>query len=449
VVVSKELKNLENSSVELTVTVEKEALAAAYKTLLANYAKKAQIKGFRPGKVPASVLETKFGESIRAEAAMEVTEKSLQEIFETIEVKPLPFLPPALTKEMTFDGEPTYTVVYDTYPVFEAPDLTAIEVEEPQVTIGKSDEEAELKLIQDQNSIVIEKDDAVCAKDHIVTINYEELDEAGESLPGSLREDFVFTVGTGYNFYKIDDEIIGMKKDETRVVTKEYPADFEIPELAGKKKQIRVTLTKIKIKQLPELNDELAQDVSEKYSTLADLKADIKKKLTDSSKARVRETMLNSALDAIADASTIDLPRSMVAVELDSSWKNFVARFRTTEANILALLERDGKTKDGLLEEWKPSIEKNLKSRLVMDKVIEAQKIEVTDADVEAELVKQAEASGTNLDELKERYTKGNMMEYVRHDILDTKVFDYILSVVKVKKGKKIAYGEFMKDAEA
>jgi trigger factor len=165
-------------------------------------------------------------------------------------------------------------------PTVKIEDFSGIKIEEPQVEITDEEMNEELKAIQERNAMVLDKKDSEgAANGDIATINYSELDDNGEEIAGSQREGFVFTIGSGENIYKIDDEIIGMKKDDTKEITKTYDADFADKELAGTTKKIKVTVTALKIRDLPELDDELAQDVNEKYKTLDDLKADIKKNL--------------------------------------------------------------------------------------------------------------------------------------------------------------------------
>ena len=262
----KEFKSLEKSAVELTVTIEKAEVESAYKSTLANYVKHAQIPGFRKGHVPQNVLERKYGESIKADTIGTLIDQSFDEIFkEETENRPLPYSQP------------------DVFPKVSVKDFGGINVKEPQVTISDSDLADELKSMQERNAMVIEKKDATVAKDDIVTINYSELGEDGNVIAGSERSDFVFTVGSGENIYKIDDEIIGMKKDETKDITKKYKKDDADPELAGQTKKIRVTIKAVKLRDLPALDDDFAQDCNEKYKTLADMKADIKTILSSNS----------------------------------------------------------------------------------------------------------------------------------------------------------------------
>ena len=223
-VASKEIKCLEKSRVELSVKVDKEFVKKEYDELLAKYSKTAHIKGFRPGKVPASVLERKFGESLVNEAGFNVIEKSLQEALLDVEKKPLPYITPALKDEenlkLALDKDIEFTVEYDTFPEVELGEYKGIEIEVPNVVIKDSDIDRELDKYREQNAIVTEKKGAngKVAKDNVITINYVEVDAEDKEVTGTKRDDFTFTVGTGYNYYKLDDDVIGMKKEEEKII---------------------------------------------------------------------------------------------------------------------------------------------------------------------------------------------------------------------------------------
>ncbi|MDR1747917.1 MAG: trigger factor, partial [Spirochaetaceae bacterium] len=252
--VNKEITRLENSAVKLTITIAKDDVASEYTQLLAKYAKTIQIPGFRKGKVPPSILEQKYGEALKADAVSEIIEKTLGEIFEEIEEKPLPYGSPVMheTPKPSIDQDLVFSVEYDVMPKVEVKSMEGITVEVPQVTVGDEELNEELKAIQERNALVIDKNDGeAAAKGDIVTVNYSELDDKGAVIAGTERQDFVFDIGSGYNIFKFDDDIVGMKKGETSDITKSYPEDFSDSDLAGKTKKIRVTVTALKVRNLP------------------------------------------------------------------------------------------------------------------------------------------------------------------------------------------------------
>ena len=351
---SKNYEKLEKSAVKLTVTVDKSEIEASYKKVTANYTKNAQIPGFRKGHVPASVLERKYGDALKADTLSEVIDASLNEIFSDENEKdnrPLPYAQPQLEKlpELDITKDLTYSVTYDVLPKVEIKNFSGINVKEPQVTVGDAELAEELKAIQERNATVTDKKDSeTVAKDDIVTINYCELDDNGAVIEDSKREGFVFTVGTGENIYKIDDEIIGLKKNESKEITKTYKADDENKDLAGKTKKISVTVTAIKIRNLPALDDELAQDVNSKYKTLDDLKADLKRQMEVAANRRIKEIKNNDLLSQLVEKNQFEIPASMLKAELEGRWNMMAQQFQTTPEQLEKMIVASGQTKEGM-----------------------------------------------------------------------------------------------------
>ena len=446
---TKEFKNLEKSAVELTVTIAKKDVEEAYKSTLSNYTKNAQIPGFRKGHVPANVLERKYGEAIKADTLGSLIDKSFDEIFQNeTENRPLPYAQPAMEKAPEFDitKDLTYTVKYDVFPKVSVKDFSGIAIKETQCEITDADLAEEIKGLQERNAMVIEKKDGTVAKDDIVTINYKELDDEGKTIAGTEREDFVFTVGTGENIYKIDDEIIGMKKDETKEITKKYKKDDPDPELAGKTKKISVTVKAVKIRDLPKLDDDFAQDVDEKYKTLADMKADIKKNMELAVSRRIRELKNNSLLEQLVEKNKFDIPSSMLATELDGRWRMMAQQFQTTPDQLEKLILSSGQTKEDLMKDWAADSEKMLKSRIIVDSLIRDRNISVTPEDIEAKYAQIAADGNMTVEEVKKHYEDARAKEYLIDDAKENKLYDEIYKEIKVSKGDKKSFKELFEN---
>ncbi len=449
-VTQKEAQNLEHSSVKLTITVDGAEAQKKYDELLKKYAKTAHVKGFRKGKVPPKILEQKYGEGIKQEATINLIDEGLKEALEDVEKKPLPYAQPRLDDEenldMTLGEDFTFSVIYDAYPDVEVGEYKGLEIEVPDVKVLKKDEKRELENIQEQNSMVAEKQGGSIEKDDIVTIDYVELDEQGNEKEDTSRSDFVFTVGTGYNVFKIDDDILGMAKDEEKVIEKEFPEDFETEEYAGKKVSLKVKVKTIKQKDVPELDDELAQDVSDKYETLDDLKKDVRKQMDDTLEQKLREAKIEKLFDQIIESSSIELPESMIEAELDNSWQRFIQQSRIGEEQVLQILEMQGKSKEDMMAEWRPSAERSLKFQLLVEKIREAEGIDATDEEAYEELKQQAEQAGHEYEEVKQQYEQNNLIDYIKTDVKNRKLFDFLLEQSKIKKGKKMDYLDFVQN---
>ena len=443
---TKEFTGLEKSSVKLSVTVAKKDVQDVYGAITAKYVKTAQIPGFRKGHVPVNVLERKFGDALKADAMNELVDKSLNEIFEKeTENRPLPYAQPVMDKAPEFDVNKdfSYEVIYDVFPKVAVKDFSGITVKEPQVTIGDTEIQEELKAVQERNAVVMDKKDGESVeKGNIVTINYCELDDDGKEIEGSKRQDFVFTVGSGENIYKIDDEITGMKKGETKQIVKTYPNDEKDADLAGKTKKISVTVTAIKIRNLPAIDDELAQDVSEKYKTLDDMKKDIARNMENAKKRKIAELKNNSLLEQLVEKNNFEIPASMLAAELDGRWRMMAQQLQTTPEQLERMVTSSGQTKEAMLNEWTGDSEKMLKTRIIVDALLKERNISVTPDEIEARYKEIAEEGGITVDEVKKHYEDPRSKEYLIDDTKEQKLYETLYKEIKVEKGDKMTFAE-------
>ena len=421
-----EFTNLEKSAVKLTVTIAKKDVQESYNSIVAKYVKSAQIPGFRKGHVPANVLERKYGDAIKADALSEIIDKSLNEIFEKeTENRPLPYQQPVMDQVPEFDvsKDLTYTVTFDVFPKVEVKDFAGIEVKEPQVTVGDKELEDELKAIQERNAVVMDKKaDETAEKDNIVTVDYKE--ENGEN-----RNGYVFTVGSADDIYKISDDVIGMKKDETKEVSKDD-------------KKITLTVKAIKTRQLPALDDDLAQDVSEKFKTLDDLKADIKRNLEVAKTRKIAEIKSQSLLAQLVEKNAFDIPASMLAAELDGRWRMMAQQFQTSPEQLEKMIAASGQTKEAMLEQWTGDSEKMLKSRIIVDSLLRSKNISVTPEEIEAQYAKIAEDGGMTVEEVKNHYSDPRSKEWLIEDTKEQKLYEELYKEVKVSKGDKVSFAD-------
>ena len=421
-----EFTNLEKSAVKLTVTIAKKDVQESYNSIVAKYVKTAQIPGFRKGHVPANVLERKYGDAIKADALSEIIDKSLNEIFEKeTENRPLPYQQPVMDQVPEFDvsKDLTYTVTFDVFPKVEVKDFAGIEVKEPQVTVGDKELEDELKAIQERNAVVMDKKaDETAEKDNIVTVDYKE--ENGEN-----RNGYVFTVGSADDIYKISDDVIGMKKDETKEVSKDD-------------KKITLTVKAIKTRQLPALDDDLAQDVSEKFKTLDDLKADIKRNLEVAKTRKIAEIKSQSLLEQLVEKNAFDIPASMLAAELDGRWRMMAQQFQTSPEQLEKMIAASGQTKEAMLEQWTGDSEKMLKSRIIVDSLLRSKNISVTPEEIEAQYAKIAEDGGMTVEEVKNHYSDPRSKEWLIEDTKEQKLYEELYKEVKVSKGDKVSFAD-------
>jgi len=449
--VTKKITPLEKSSVRLTLTIPKEDVHAEYQTLVNDYCKNLQLPGFRKGKVPREVLERKYGEDLKREAVGAIIEKAIAQVFDDPDFprqeRPLPYSRPELGGEPTldFDKDLEFSFVYDVMPTVSVGAWKGLSVETPYAEISDEDINRELEQLRERNAIVLDRDDeAAAGNGDIVTVDYWELDDNGEPLPGTERGDFAFTLGSENNVYHFDDEIIGMKKDETKEFVKTYPADFDDTERAGRTIKLRVTLKSIKEKKLPDLDDDLAQDVDEKYNTLDDLKNSIRERMETRLTERLKDLKINSLLEKIMESAPAVLPESMIRMELESRWRNMARRFGITIEQVIEMMAASGKDMESIQNEWRPSAERGLHSRLIIETLMEQEKIEASDEELEKELETMAAESNTPIEEVKKYYQEENARDYLKDNIRERKFFDMLLAENTIKPGKKEKYLDIM-----
>jgi trigger factor len=415
--------------------------------MISEYTKNLQIPGFRKGKVPQEVLERKFGEALKDDAISRILEASLHEIFEDENIprneRPLPYAAPELQGKpvLDIDNELQFTVTYDVLPDVKIGQWKGLKIDYPYAEVEKKDIDKELEEIQDRNSSVMDRDDSASVKKgDVVTIDYQFYEENGDKMPDMQRKDFVFTVGSGTNVFKFDDDVIGMKKGETKEFIKKFEKDHFDAALADSSKKIQVTLTALKEKILPALDDDLAQDVDLKFKTLDDLKNSIKERLSKNLEVRLREKKIDALLKKIMENTPVTIPESMINAELEGRWRR-LARYYNTDAETIAQM-MSGSGKDN---EWREEAEKALHSRLIIETLIEQEKIEVSDEDVDREFGSIASANGVEIDEVKKHYDDKAVF-HLKEDIKEKKITDILLSENNLKQGKKENYLDFMTD---
>jgi trigger factor len=448
----KNFERLERSRVKLTITVTQADCQKEYEALRSDYSKKIHIDGFRAGKVPAAVLERKLGDALRLDAMSHIIEKAMEEALQGAELKPIMYSMPELAEKPDFSLEAdfTFSVLYDTFPEVKVTPITGLSIEVPVVEISKEDEQREIDALRERNALVVDKaSGAKASKGDVATISYKELDDTGTPIEGSAREDFVFEVGSLYNIYELDDEVIGMKVGDTKTFEKKFPEDFKYKEIAGTKKKIELSLSGLKEKKLPDLDDEFAQDVSEKFKTLNDLKADIRQHLEKQLESKIKSIKEKAIVDALLEKAEIDLPASMVEAEIALRWEDLKKRMNVQDdAKLESILSMSGKSRASLYEEWRPNAERAIKTRMVLDKMVADGKYEATEEDFAKEYERAAAENSMSVDEVKEEYKKREMVEYLSDHIKEEKLFAHLLSQATLKKAKKTSFMDFFSEKE-
>ena len=442
-----EIKKLENSSVQLTLTLGAAAIEEDYSKTIKDYAKKLTLKGFRPGKAPLSLIESKYGDAIREEVTFRLMEKNLTDSYKDMDAKdrPLPYSTPELQNEDALlpfkpNTDVTYSVIYDVLPEVKLPEYKGLEIEYEAKKVTDKEVDEEIERLRQQNAMVITKNGAVADGD-IVTVDYVELDADGKEIESTKRDDFTFTVGSSYNFYKLDKDIIGMKKGDTSVIEKTYGDDSGMgTDYLGKTVKINVTIKEVKVKEVPELDDDFAQDVKDEYKTVADLVKATKKQLEEEAENQNKGAKLDAIVKALLEKTEIAVPKSMVEAQLESDWQNFISRFGMSEADVIKFMGAQGGSKEQFLDSRRADTLQNIKGQLIIEQVKEEQKYEPTEEEIAAELKNYGE------DITKDSPNYESMKIYAEDDIKFRKARDFLLENNTFKGVEPKAEDEEKKD---
>ena len=440
-ITEKSVKELENSQAALTLTIDAASIEDAYTKRIQKYSKDLALPGFRKGHVPASVIERKFGDSIREESTFDAMESALQDAIKELDVKdkPLPFSTPVLQDEdklLPFkkDSDITFTVVYDVKPVFELPQYKGLEINVPEIEVTEKDIDSDVENLRNQNAIIKNKS-GKAENGNIATINYVEIDENGNEIESTKRNDFTFTIGTGYNFYKLDNDVIGMKKDEEKTVEKSYTEEDNIPGYAGKTVKLSIKLTELKERELPEVDDEFAQDIKDEYKTVKDMRDGIRKDLEKKAEDAMKTEKEDAVVKAIAEKTSFTIPQSMIQAELDSRWRNLIRSSSISEDQLLKFLEMQGETKESFQNGWKDEVTAMLRSQLVLDAIRDKENFEISEEDLNAECEKQLK----NVPESE----KESYKEIIKDNMQFEKVIPFLLENNTFKSASKVRYKEY------
>jgi trigger factor len=439
VAVTQEITHLDNSAVRLTFTYKNEDLHAKYYEIVGGLAKDLQIKGFRKGKAPIPVLERKLGNALKEDVLNSIIGSTVNDAMKSEDfpkdASPLGYSEPEVEgkPELDLSGDLVFSVKYDVMPKITINKWEGFEVEADTAEVTDADVNRQLDEIREQNAIVMDKEDGEPAeKGDVVTLDYCELTEDGGEAPGTKREDFTFNLGSGHNTFKFDDEITGMKKDETRDIEKAYPEDFEDKDLAGKTIKLRVKITALKRRDIPG-DDELAQDVDENFKTIDDLRASIRKNLEKGLELYIKNGKVGKIIEKIIEENPFSVPESMIKIEMASQIQRKLGRYNITGEQAYNIASRFEN------EEARVVAARSVQKILVTDKLKKDLNIEASDKDKELFYLDIANAKGKSVDEVKEEYIKDMGSEaYLAEEIEEKKLADILLEKNTVKTGKKV-----------
>ena len=424
------------NEVKLEITIEAEKFDNAMKKVYFQNAKYFNIPGFRKGKAPMNIVEKYYGAQIFYEDAFnEVATEAYDEALEANKIDAVS-RPVVDIKQMEKGKDVIFTAVVQTKPEVELGKYKGIEIPKVEYKVEEKDIEHELGHMQEHNSRLITVDDRALENGDIATIDFEGFVD-GVAFDGGKAEGHELEIGSGSFIPGFEDQLVGMKIDEEREIKVTFPKEYFSKDLAGKEAMFKVKLHEIKRKELPELDDEFAKDVSE-FDTLAELKASIKEKIEKNNEQRQKYETEDLAIKAVCEDVKVDIPSGMVEFEVENMMKDFEQRLSYQGLNLDQYLKMIGKTEEEMKKEYEPQAIEAIKSRLVLEAIIKAEKIEASEDEIKAKLEEMAKNYGKKVEEISENE---NLKRYLKEGIESEKALEFIVSNAKftAKKAEKKA----------
>ena len=397
---SLQVEKMEKNMAKLTIEVSAEELDKAMQNAYLKARGKISIPGFRKGKAPRKMIEQMYGKGIFLEDAAnalipEHYSKALEEC--DLEIVSQPEI------DVT-QAEPGKAFIF-TAAVAVKPEVTlgeykGVEVPKSETEVTDEDIDAEIKKEQEKNSRTVTVEDRGAENGDITTIDFEGFVD-GVAFEGGKGTDYPLTLGSGSFIPGFEDQLVGAKAGDHVEVNVTFPEEYQAAELAGKAAVFQCDVKKVETKELPELDDDFAQDVSE-FDTLAEYREDVKKNLTEKKEKEARAAKENAAVDKAIENAEMEIPDAMLNTQVRQMMNDFASRMQSQGLTMEQYFQFTGMTAEKMQEEMKPQALKRIQTRLVLEKIAETENIEVSEEEVNEEISKMAEMYKMEADKLKE-----------------------------------------------
>lgn len=433
-VMSVKVENLEHNMAKLTIEVSAEELEKALNKAYNKQKNQISVPGFRKGKVPRAMVEKMYGAEIFYEdAANELMQQTYPSAIDEsgIDIVSRPTVDVVQIEK----GKPfIYTAEVATRPEVTLGKYMGVTVTKVDTTVTDEEVEAELENQRNTNARTVTVTDRPVKEGDTAVIDFEGFVD-GVAFAGGKGENHPLEIGSHTFIDTFEDQLVGKNVGDELDVNVTFPEQYQAAELAGKPAVFKVKINEIKAKELPELDDEFAQDVAG-VDTLAEYKEEVKKNLTEKKEAEARKTKEDEAIQKIIDKSKMDIPEAMIQTQCETMVNEFAQRIAQSGLSMDQYLQFSGMTVDQLMEQVRPEAESRIKSSLVLEQIAKDENIEVTDADIDAEIEKMAAAYGMEADKLKE-YMGDAEKESMKKDLAITKAADLVMENIKERAKAK------------
>lgn len=411
---SLQLEKLEHNMAKLTVEVAAEDVEKALQAAYLKQRKQINIPGFRKGKVPRQMIEKMYGpEVFYDEAANNMIPDAYAKAYDESELDIVS--QPKIEVVQMEKGKPfIFTAEVATKPEVTLGDYKGLKVDKVSTRVTQKEVDEEIEKERERNARTIEVTDRAVQDKDEVTLDFEGFVD-GVAFEGGKGEDYPLTIGSGSFIPGFEEQLIGAEIDKEVEVNVTFPKEYHSEELAGKDATFKCTVHTIKAKELPELDDEFASEVSE-CETMDAYRAEVKKNIKERKERTGKEKKENQAVDQAIENAQMDIPEAMIEFQVRQMADDFARRIQQQGLTVEQYFQFTGMTAEKMLEEMRPQAEKSIKTRLVLEAIVKAENIEVSDERVEEELTKMAEAYQMEVEKLKE-FMGENEKKQIKEDL--------------------------------
>lgn len=419
------------NEIKMEITIESEKFENAIKKVYFKNAKYFNIPGFRKGKAPQNIVEKYYGKEIFYEDAF--NEIAGEEYANAVEENKLEVVSKPQIDIVTMEKgqDLVFTATVATKPEVELGKYKGIEIEKIEYNVEDSDIENNLKQMQEKNSRVISVETPV-ENGNIAVIDFEGFVD-GKAFEGGKGENYSLEIGSGSFIPGFEDQVIGMKIDEEKDINVKFPDEYFSKDLAGKDATFKVKVHEIKKKELPELDDEFAKDVSE-FDTLKELKDSIKERLEKDNEQKAKYEKEDAIMKVITEGMKVDIPDGMIEAEVDNMVKDMEQRMSYQGLKLEQYLKMLNKTEAEFKKDYEPQAIQAIKSRLALEAIIKAEKIEVTEKEIKEKLEEMAKNYGKTAEELEKNES---IKDYIKQGIESEKAISVLVENAKEVAKKK------------
>ncbi len=424
-------EQVEKNLVKLSFEVSAEDFAKAINQAYLKNAKKYSVPGFRKGKVPRSVIEKYYTEAVFYDDAVNAVlpgayEAALAE--SGIEAAARPEIDLDEIKK----GEPVkFTALVTTKPDVTLGEYIGIKVNKIEHNVTDEDVENDIKVTQNKNARLVPVEDKPVENGNIVTIDFAGVAD-GVAFEGGTAEDYELEIGSNTFIPGFEDQIVGKSIDEEFDVNVTFPEEYHAPDLAGKPAVFKVKVKAIKAKELPELDDDFASEVSE-FETMDEFRKSVRERLEKAAEERVKTETENAVVEKAVEVCEVEIPEAMIADQTDRMVQDFAQRLQYQGLDINTYMQYTGNTIEGFKEGFRPEAEKRIKTTLVLEAISKAEGIDVTDEEVNDKIAEMAKQYNMEADKLKELMQESDISN-LKQEIAMNKVIDMLVNKAKISK---------------